>query len=192
MADHENEIRTYTKMLQDGLDEVVAGEPFRRFLRFLANNPNYSPWNVLCIGRGQERRGRATAKPTDSRRAVYILSSAGNSPIPESQEPPFQSAFVSSESAPASSATFSPVFLYVTYNIDFPLRYASPSPDSFWTFFKSSAYIPIAASIVSPVGTSAGMPSCGTSSAGTPSAGTPSAGTPSAGTSPSGTEGGPT
>ena len=69
MADQENEIRTYAQMLQDGLDEVVAGEPFRRFLRFLANNPNYFLWNVLLIGRGRGRRGRATAKPTDSRRA---------------------------------------------------------------------------------------------------------------------------
>lgn len=49
MADQENEIRTYAQMLQDGLDEVVAGEPFRRFLRFLANNPNYSHRNVLLI-----------------------------------------------------------------------------------------------------------------------------------------------
>ena len=68
MADQENEIRTYAQMLQDGLDEVVAGEPFRRFLRFLANNPNYFLWNVLLIGRGRGRRGRATAKPTDSHR----------------------------------------------------------------------------------------------------------------------------
>lgn len=49
MADQENEIRTYAQMLQDGLDEVVVGEPFRRFLRFLANNPNYSHRNVLPI-----------------------------------------------------------------------------------------------------------------------------------------------
>ncbi len=49
MADQENEIRTYIQMLQDGLDEVVTGEPFRRFLRFLANNPNYSHRNVLLI-----------------------------------------------------------------------------------------------------------------------------------------------
>ena len=49
MADQENEIRTYAQMLQDGLDEVVANEPFRRFLRFLANNPNYSHRNVLLI-----------------------------------------------------------------------------------------------------------------------------------------------
>ena len=49
MADQENEIRTYAQMLQDGLDEVVASEPFRRFLRFLANNPNYSHRNVLLI-----------------------------------------------------------------------------------------------------------------------------------------------
>ena len=49
MADQETEIRTYSKMLQDGLDEVVASEPFRRFLRFLANNPNYSHRNVLLI-----------------------------------------------------------------------------------------------------------------------------------------------
>ena len=49
MVDQENEIRTYAQMLQDGLDEVVASEPFRRFLRFLANNPNYSHRNVLLI-----------------------------------------------------------------------------------------------------------------------------------------------
>lgn len=49
MVDQKNEIRTYTQMLQDGLDEVVASEPFRRFLRFLANNPNYSHRNVLLI-----------------------------------------------------------------------------------------------------------------------------------------------
>ena len=49
MPDQETSIRTYTQMLQDGLNEVVAGEPFRRFLRFLANNPNYSHRNVLLI-----------------------------------------------------------------------------------------------------------------------------------------------
>lgn len=49
MQDQEADVRTYAQMLQDGLDEVVAGEPFRRFLGFLANNPNYSPRNVLLI-----------------------------------------------------------------------------------------------------------------------------------------------
>ena len=49
MPDQETSIRTYIQMLQDGLDEVVTGEPFRRFLRFLANNPNYSHRNVLLI-----------------------------------------------------------------------------------------------------------------------------------------------
>lgn len=49
MPDQETSIRTYAQMLQDGLDEVVAREPFQRFLRFLANNPNYSPRNVLLI-----------------------------------------------------------------------------------------------------------------------------------------------
>lgn len=49
MADQESDVRTYAQMLQDGLNEVVAREPFQRFLRFLANNPNYSPRNVLLI-----------------------------------------------------------------------------------------------------------------------------------------------
>jgi len=36
-------------MLQDGLNEVFSTEAFRRFLSFLANNPNYSYRNVLLI-----------------------------------------------------------------------------------------------------------------------------------------------
>lgn len=49
MPDQEKEVQTYAQMLQDGLDEVVSSEPFRRFLRFVANNPNYSSRNVLLI-----------------------------------------------------------------------------------------------------------------------------------------------
>jgi len=49
MQDQEKEVRTYAQMLQDGLDEVVSREPFQRFLRFVANNPNYSARNVLLI-----------------------------------------------------------------------------------------------------------------------------------------------
>ena len=49
MQDQEMDVRTYAQMLQDGLDEITAREPFQRFLRFLANNPNYSPRNVLLI-----------------------------------------------------------------------------------------------------------------------------------------------
>ena len=33
MPDQEMDVRTYAQMLQDGLDEVVAREPFQRFLR---------------------------------------------------------------------------------------------------------------------------------------------------------------
>lgn len=49
MKNQSPDIRGYAQMLQDGLGEVVSGEPFRRFLRFIANNPNYSSRNVLLI-----------------------------------------------------------------------------------------------------------------------------------------------
>lgn len=49
MCDQETNVKSYAQMLQDGLDEVLSGEPFRRFLAFIAQNPNYSYRNVLII-----------------------------------------------------------------------------------------------------------------------------------------------
>lgn len=49
MHDQETNIKSYAQMLQDGLDEVFSSEPFRRFLAFIAQNPNYSYRNVLII-----------------------------------------------------------------------------------------------------------------------------------------------
>lgn len=49
MQNQEQEIKTYTKMLREGLDEVFSSEPYRRFLRLVANNPIYSYRNVLLI-----------------------------------------------------------------------------------------------------------------------------------------------
>ncbi len=34
---------------EEGLDEVFSSEPYRRFLRFVANNPTYSYRNALLI-----------------------------------------------------------------------------------------------------------------------------------------------
>ena len=42
MQDQEQDVKTYAQMLREGLDEVFSGEPYRRFLRFVANNPTYS------------------------------------------------------------------------------------------------------------------------------------------------------
>lgn len=49
MCDQETNVKSYAQMLQDGLDEVFSSEPFRRFLAFIAQNPNYSYRNVLII-----------------------------------------------------------------------------------------------------------------------------------------------
>lgn len=49
MQDQEQEVKTYAQMLKEGLDEVFSSEPYRRFLRFVANNPSYSYRNVLLI-----------------------------------------------------------------------------------------------------------------------------------------------
>lgn len=49
MQDQEQEVKTYAQMLREGLDEVFSSEPYRRFLRFVANNPTYSCRNVLLI-----------------------------------------------------------------------------------------------------------------------------------------------
>jgi len=49
MQDQEQEVKTYAQMLKEGLEEVFSGEPYRRFLRFVANNPTYSYRNVLLI-----------------------------------------------------------------------------------------------------------------------------------------------
>lgn len=49
MQDQEQDVKTYAQMLKEGLDEVFSSEPYRRFLRFVANNPTYSYRNVLLI-----------------------------------------------------------------------------------------------------------------------------------------------
>ncbi len=49
MADNESLVRSTSQMLQDGLDEVFSTAAYRRFLAFVANNPNYSYRNVLLI-----------------------------------------------------------------------------------------------------------------------------------------------
>ncbi len=49
MQDQEQDVKTYAQMLREGLDEVFSSEPYRRFLRFVANNPTYSYRNALLI-----------------------------------------------------------------------------------------------------------------------------------------------
>ena len=49
MNNQENIVISYAQMLQDGLNEVFSSEPYRRFLTFIANNPNYSYRNALLI-----------------------------------------------------------------------------------------------------------------------------------------------
>ncbi len=49
MQDQEQDVKTYAQMLKEGLDEVFSSEPYRRFLRFVSNNPTYSYRNVLLI-----------------------------------------------------------------------------------------------------------------------------------------------
>ena len=49
MSNQENIVISYSQMLQDGLNEVFSSEPYRRFLTFIANNPNYSYRNALLI-----------------------------------------------------------------------------------------------------------------------------------------------
>ena len=49
MPDQEQHVKSTSQMLKDGLKEVFSTEAFRRFLAFIANNPNYSYRNVLLI-----------------------------------------------------------------------------------------------------------------------------------------------
>ena len=49
MKDQEVNVKSYSQMLQDGLDAVFSSEEYHRFLSFIANNPTYSYRNVLLI-----------------------------------------------------------------------------------------------------------------------------------------------
>lgn len=49
MQDKELQVKSTSQMLEEGLNEVFSTEYFRRFLAFIANNPNYSYRNVILI-----------------------------------------------------------------------------------------------------------------------------------------------
>lgn len=49
MNNQEVNIRSYSQMLQDGLEEVFGSSEYQRFLSFIANNPTYSYRNVILI-----------------------------------------------------------------------------------------------------------------------------------------------
>lgn len=49
MKDKELQVKSTSQMLEEGLAEVFSTEYFRRFLAFIANNPNYSYRNVILI-----------------------------------------------------------------------------------------------------------------------------------------------
>ena len=49
MQDKELQVKTMSRMLEEGLNEVFSTEYFRRFLSFIANNPNYTYRNVILI-----------------------------------------------------------------------------------------------------------------------------------------------
>ena len=49
MQDKELHVKTMSQMLEEGLDEVFSTAYFRRFLSFIANNPNYTYRNVILI-----------------------------------------------------------------------------------------------------------------------------------------------
>jgi hypothetical protein len=49
MQDKEVHIKTVSQMLEEGLEQVFSTEYFRRFLAFIAGNPNYSYRNIILI-----------------------------------------------------------------------------------------------------------------------------------------------
>ncbi len=49
MQDNESQVKSTSQMLEEGLDEVFSTEYYRRFLAFVAGNPNYSYRNVILI-----------------------------------------------------------------------------------------------------------------------------------------------
>ncbi len=49
MQDNESQVKSTSQMLEEGLEEVFSTEYYRRFLAFIAGNPNYSYRNVILI-----------------------------------------------------------------------------------------------------------------------------------------------
>ena len=49
MQDKDVQVKSMSKMLEEGLSSVFSTGHFRRFLSFIANNPNYSYRNVILI-----------------------------------------------------------------------------------------------------------------------------------------------
>ena len=49
MQDNESQVKSTSQMLKEGLNEVFSTGYYRRFLAFIAGNPNYSYRNVILI-----------------------------------------------------------------------------------------------------------------------------------------------